>query len=68
MWGAACGFLPQVLADVLEGSGLALAGLRTLQLTRKDAEDYLEAYKGVVSEYSRCGVLCLGQGFASNGA
>lgn len=46
-----------MLSDVLSSTGLTLSGLRTLQLTRKDAEDYLEAYKGVVAEYSRWGVL-----------
>ena len=56
-WRASCALALQVLSDVLSSTGLTLSGLRTLQLTRKDAEDYLEAYKGVVAEYSRWGVL-----------
>ena len=43
-----------VIKAVLSSSGLRLAGLRTLQMTRKDAEDYLQVYKGVVAEFARC--------------
>lgn len=49
----AAGQLPALLDALVSESGLRLTALRSLQFTRQVAEDYLEAYKGVVDEYSR---------------
>ncbi len=38
--------------DALLRAGLEVSGLRTLSLTRRDAADLLEAYRGVVPEFS----------------
>jgi nucleoside-diphosphate kinase len=48
------GQLPAILDALVAESGLRLTALRSLQFTREVVEDYLEAYKGVVDEYSRC--------------
>ncbi len=44
--------LGTVVQELL-AAGVTIAGLRSLQLTRQDAEDFLEVYKGVVPEYAR---------------
>lgn len=52
--GCGAGALLQDLTAALEGPGgrgLAVSGVRVLDLTRVQAEDFLEVYKGVVPEY-----------------
>jgi nucleoside-diphosphate kinase len=48
----AAGAVGGVLDRVLE-AGLEVSALRSVGMTRSDATDYLEAYRGVVAEYER---------------
>lgn len=41
------------IIDTILGAGLEISALRTVVLTRDDASDYLEAYRGVYPEYER---------------